>query len=232
MTVARPPDRGLYSRPVADQTVRLPDPSLRERLAAAIDREAKIPRALAELGPIEGRSVVVLHAEDGLRARQLAELGAAVTASPPAETAAIPTGSADVVVTCWSAIRPGEEEAAGQVAEAMRILAPSGRLLVVHDYGRDDVTSLLGSRERELQLIAWSDRRGPFLVNGFKVRVLHCWWSWDSVEEGAALLREAFGAAGEEIAATMRRPRLAYKVAVYHRDHEAAPAAGSAGAAA
>lgn len=218
---------------MADQTVRLPDPILRERLAAAIDREAKIPRALAELGPVEGRAVVVLHAEDGFRARQLAELGASVTASPPEDSTAIPSGSADVVVACWSAIRPGEEEAAGQVAEAMRILAPTGRLLVVHDYGRDDVTSLLGSREREQQLIGWSDRRGPFLVNGFKVRVLHCWWSWDTVEEGAALLRDAFGAAGEAIAATMRRPRLAYKVAIYHRDHEAAPgAAGATGAAA
>jgi hypothetical protein len=217
---------------VADQTVRLPDPILRERLAAAIDREAKIPRALAELGRVEGRTVVVLEAEDGLRARQLGELGALVTASPPADSAVIPTGSADVLVTCWSAIRPGEEEAAGQVAEAMRILSPAGRLLVVHDYGRDDVTSLLGSRDREEQLIGWSDRRGPFLVNGFKVRVLHCWWSWDTVDEGAALLRDAFGSAGAAIAATMRRPRLAYKVAIYHRDHEAAPATGAAGAAA
>jgi hypothetical protein len=211
--------------------VRLPDPILRERLAAAIDREAKIPRALAELGQVEGRSVVVLEAEEGLRARQLGELGASVTASPPADSAAIPTGSADVLVTCWSAIRPGEEEAAGQVAEAMRILSPAGRLLVVHDYGRDDVTSLLGSRDREAQLTGWSDRRGPFLVNGFKVRVLHCWWSWDTVDEGAALLRDAFGAAGAAIAATMRRPRLAYKVAIYHRDHEAAPVTGAAGAA-
>jgi hypothetical protein len=216
---------------VADQTVRLPDPILRERLAAAIDREAKIPRALAELGPVDGRSVVVLEAEDGLRARQLAELGAAVIASPPTDSVAIASGSADVVITCWSAIRPGEEAAASQVAEAMRILSPSGRLLVVHDYGRDDVTSLLGSREREVQLIGWSDRRGPFLVNGFKVRVLHCWWSWDTVDEGAALLRDAFGEAGEAVAASMRRPRLAYKVAVYHRDHEAAPAAGPAGTA-
>lgn len=218
---------------MADQTVRLPDPILRERLAAAIDREAKIPRALAELGPIEGRTVVVLDAEDGLRARQLGDLGASVIASPPTDSATIPTGSADVVVTCWSAIRPGEEKAAAEVAEAMRILSPSGRLLVVHDYGRDDVTTLLGAGERERQLVAWSDRRGPFLINGFKVRVLHCWWSWDTLEEAAALLHDVFGAPGETIAATMRRPRLAYKVAVYHRDHESAPAsAGSAGAAA
>ena len=205
---------------MADQTVRLPDAHLRERLAAAIDREAKIPQALAALGSIAGRAVVVLDAEDGLRAAQLAELGASVTAVPPADRAAIATGSADVVVTCWSAIRPGEEAAAAEVAEAMRILAPTGRLLVVHDYGRDDVTGLLGDRVREAQLVGWSDRKGPFLVNGFKVKVLHCWWSWDTLDDAAALLRDAFGAAGEALAATMRRPRLSYKVAVYHRDHE------------
>ena len=210
---------------MADLTVRLSDAHLRERLAAAIDREAKIPRAIASLGPVEGRNVVVLDADDGLRAHQLEELGAVVTPVPPAAPATIPTGAADVVVACWSAIRPGEEEAAGQVAEAMRILAPTGRLVVVHDYGRDDVTGLLGAGDREAQLVAWSDRRGPFLANGFKVRVLHCWWSWDTLEDAAALLRDAFGAAGEALAGSMRRPRLSYKVAVYHRDHETAPMA-------
>ncbi len=213
----------LYSRPMADQTVRLPDPRLQERLDAAIDREGKIPAALAELGPIAGRRVVVVDSDAGLRAAQLAALGGSVIASPPADSAAIATSSADVVVACWSAIRPGEEQAAAEVREAMRILAPTGRLLVVHDYGRDEVTRLLGPADREAQLIGWSDRRGPFLVNGFRVRVLHCWWSWDALEEATALLRDAFGPAGEAVAGAMRRPRLAYKVAVYHRDHESAP---------
>jgi hypothetical protein len=164
---------------------------------------------------------VLLDTEEGLRAGQLTELGAVVTPVDADATAVLPDASADVVVACWSAIRPGEEAAAAQVAEAMRILMPTGRLLVIHDYGRDDVSTLLGAPERDAQLIAWSHRNGPFLGNGFKLRVLHCWWSWDTLEEAAALLRDAFGVAGEAIAASMRRPRLSYKVAVYHRGHDA-----------
>ena len=213
---------------MADQTVRLPDPRLRDRLDAAIDREAKIPRALESLGPIAGRRVVLLDAADGLRASQLEALGGRVTAVAPSELASVPAASADVVIALWSAIRPGEEAAAGQVAEVMRILDPAGRMLVVQDYGRDDVTSLLGSPERAAQLVGWSHRQGPFLANGFKLRVLHCWWSWDALEDAIGLLRDAFGAPGAALGETMRRPRLSYKVAVYHRDHESVPSATGA----
>ena len=207
---------------MADQTVRLPDASLRDRLDAAIDREAKLPRALESLGPVAGRRVLLIDAIDGLRAQQLEAMGAVVTTVGSDELAAVTSASADVVIAFWTVIRPGEEPAAEQVAQTMRILDPAGRLLVVHDYGRDDVSTLLGTREREEQLMGWSHRHGPFLVNGFKVKVLHCWWSWDSLEEAVALLRDAFGAAGAALGESMRRPRLSYKVAVYHRDHEQA----------
>jgi hypothetical protein len=209
------------------------DPRLRDRLDAAIDREAKIPRALESLGPVAGRQVLLVDALDGLRAGQLAAMGAVVSTVGSEGLAALPDASADVIITYFTAIRPGEEPAAEQIAHVMRVLDPAGRLLVVHDYGRDDVASLLGSREREEQLMGWSHRNGPFLVNGFKVKVLHCWWSWDTLEEAVGLLRDAFGAAGAALGESMRRPRLSYKVAVYHRDHESVPVVpGPAGAAA
>ena len=62
-----------------------------------------------------------------------------------------------------------------------------------------------------------SRRDGPFLRGGFKVRVVHCFWTFDSLEDAAAFLGEAFGAVGREVAAGMKRPRLSYNVAVYHR---------------
>jgi hypothetical protein len=213
---------GLYSPPVADQSVRLHDRHLSARLSAAIDREGKIPHALGSLGPVAGRRVLLVDAEDGLRQRQLERLGARVSTVEHSALGSVPAASAEVVVACWSAIRPGEEPAAAQIGHVMRILEPAGRLLVIHDYGRDDVTALLGTPEREAQLVGWSHRQGPFLANGFKLRVLHCWWSWDLVEEAAEVLAAAFGAAGSQVAAGMRRPRLSYKVAVYHRDHEQA----------
>lgn len=79
-----------------------------------------------------------------------------------------------------------------------------GLLLVVHDYGRDDVSVLLRDPEQDAQLIGWSHREGPFLANGFKVRVLHCWWSWDTLEEAVGLLRDAFGAAGAVLGESLR----------------------------
>jgi hypothetical protein len=215
---------------VADQSLLLPDPRLQARLSAAIDREAKIPAAVASLATIHGRRVLLIDPDAGLRERQLVELGGQVTSARSVMLAGVPAASADVVVACWSAIRPGEEPAAHQVGETMRILVPTGRLVVVHDYGRDDVSELLGGPGREAQLLAWSHREGPFLANGFKLRVLHCWWSWDSLEEAVDLLGAAFGEVGARVASRMQRPRLAYKVAIYHRGHERATLAPGAAA--
>jgi hypothetical protein len=104
------------------------------------------------------------------------------------------------------------------VAEARRVLRAGGRLLVVHDYGRDDVSRLRGDLP---EYGLWSRRDGPFLTGGFKVRVVHCFWTFESIDEGAAFLEAAFGADGREVAAGMKRPRLSYNVAVYHRSFEA-----------
>jgi hypothetical protein len=215
---------------VADQSLRVPDLRVQARLNAAIDREAKIPLALGQLAPIEDHRVLLIDPDAGLRERQLAQLGGRVTSVRNSVLGSVPPASADVVVACWSAIRPGEEPAAHQVGEVMRILVTTGRLLVVHDYGRDDVSALLGGPSREEQLMAWSHREGPFLANGFKLKVLHCWWSWDTLEEASEVLTAAFGEAGERVGAGLRRPRLAYKVAVYHRDHERAAVAPGAAA--
>ena len=67
----------------------------------------------------------------------------------------------------------------------------------------------------------WSRRDGPFLDGGFKVRVVHCFWTFESIEAATTFLGEAFGAVGREVAAGMKRPRLSYNVAVYHRSFEA-----------
>jgi hypothetical protein len=196
---------------------------LTERLARVLDVEAKIPRAIEALGPVGGRDVVLLDGADGIRARQLAELGARVTfasASGPARFDAA-DHSADVVVSLWSRFRGVTE---GDICEAERLLRPGGRLLVVHDYGRDDVSRLRGDLP---EYGAWSRRGGPFLSNDFRVRVLHCFWTFESTEDAAAFLGEAFGDTGREVATAMKRPRLSYNVAVYHRTLPRAQAASA-----
>jgi hypothetical protein len=188
---------------VADLPLALDGP-LAGRLARALDREARIPRALEALGPVADRDIALLDGAAGLRATQLAELGARVRWDDA-------PGAADVVVGLWSAVRGGAEP---DIAEAERLARPGGRLLLVHDYGRDDVSRLLGEPPEPLE---WSRRDGPFLGSGFRIRVIHCFWTFDGLEELRAFVTDAFGAAGAAVAETVQRPRLSYNIAVYHR---------------
>lgn len=202
---------------MADYPVRVGDPLLRAQLQATIDIEGKIPRALDALGPVHGKHVVLLDADRGVRAAQLEELGAQVTALPSLVTSSLPQDAADVVVSCWAGFRGGAPETEAQVQEAQRVLRPAGRLLLVHDYGRDDVSRLNADDVLEREHVAWSRLDGWFLLHDFKVRVLHCSWTFDSLEVARDLLSHAFGRPGAEVAEGLRRPRLEYKVAVYHR---------------
>ena len=188
---------------------------LADRLRRAIDREAKIPLALDVLGPIAGRDVFVLDDPTWPIAERLATAGALVTPIVADDLTSAPgvgrTGTADVLVVARSAFRgPSVDE----LAAARSILRSDGRLLVIHDYGRDDVSRLYGPRPEYGE---WSRRDGPFLGNGFKIRVIHTWWTFDSLAEARDVLIDGFGEAGERVAADLVRPRLSYSVAVYHR---------------
>ena len=211
-----PAVKRLYTRPpVADLPVTLPADAA-TRLAAALDIEGKIPRALDALGPIVDRDVALVDPGSGIVADRLGSLGARVTPAGPdgVRPWALADGSVDVVVSLWSAFR-GVEPA--EIAEAERVLRPGGRLLVVHDYGRDDVSLLYAGQPVRPEYGAWSRRDGPYLGSGFKVRVVHCWWTFESVEAAQELLRDGFGEAGSAMAATLTKSRLSYNVAIYHR---------------
>jgi hypothetical protein len=205
---------------VADYPIDL-DPSLAERFANAFDVEGKIPRTFESIGSLGGSDVVLVDGGPaGVRAQQLIELGArlsVVDASAPSPLQAVGDGTADAVVSCWSWFR---EELPASLLAAERVLRDGGRLLVLHDYGRDDV-SRLRSPDRP-EYTTWSRRDGWFLRAGFKVRVIHCWWTFASVDDAAGFLDEAFGEVGRTVGSGLKRPRLSYNVAIYHRTKSAA----------
>ncbi len=99
-------DFGHTRRPVADLPIELGD-GLAERLARILDVEAKIPRTFETLGPVGGRDVLLLDGAEGIRARQLTELGARVTFAATNGSSRIdaPDDSADVVADLWTAFR-------------------------------------------------------------------------------------------------------------------------------
>lgn len=203
-----------YSAAVADLPLALPAPYA-GALQAALDVEGKIERALETLGPIAGREVALI----GGGPREITRLGAAArsvsTVAGPANEGALsidaPAESFDAIVARWSAFNGVDER---DLAEADRVLRPEGRLLVVHDYGRDDVSRLRGDLPAYR---SWSRRDGPFLSTGFRVRVVHCFWTFPSLDDASSFLAGAFGESGTAVAATLKRPRLTYNVAVYHR---------------
>jgi hypothetical protein len=205
-----------------DLSAALPTTDLEEAFQRVIDVEGKLIAALEDLGPVASRDVVLVDAGRGHLERQLTAIGARVRAvafpderdrdAARALLAGLPAGEADVVVVAWSELATPDSILVGA---AERLLRPGGRLMLVHDYGRDDVWSLWPDRRD--RLVSWSQRRGPFLGAGFRVRVIHCWWTFESIERARDLLVAGFGEAGAELAGRMKRPRLEYQVAIYHR---------------
>jgi hypothetical protein len=189
------------------------DSGLEATFLAAVDPTGKLVAALDALGPLADRDVIVVDAAAGPFVTGIATRGARLTSVAAASPLRFDAtdASADAVIGLWSAFR-GVDSA--ETAEVDRVLRPGGRHLVVHDYGRDDVSRLHGDRP---EYGAWSQRTGPFLQGGFRVRVVHCFWEFESQEATTGFLAAAFGAPGNTLAAELRRPRLSWNVAIYHR---------------
>ena len=195
---------------MSDLPVSLPA-GLQPAFLDAFDPTRKLVAAISTLGAIEGLDVLVLGATAGPIVDGLRDRGARLHFASGLPLGAA-DGSMDVVLGLWTAFRGVERT---ETEEVDRVLRPGGRQLAVHDYGRDDVSRLFADDRPEYG--AWSHRFGPFLQGGFRVRVVHCFWEFASLDAASSFLEQAFGAPGATVAATLKRPRLSYNVAVYHR---------------
>src|SRR5262245_26992552 len=171
-------------------------------------------KALDALGPVAGRSVMLVGRCGGLE-RDLVSVGANVRLIDHDALASEGKREIEVLISAFSGFEG--EAGASDLAAAERVTTPGGRLLVLHDYGRDDAWKLLHSPEARADRVAWSRADGWFMGNGFKLRVIHCWWAWESIDSARSELEAVFGTDGMAMADGMRRPRLEHKVAIYHR---------------
>ena len=195
---------------MSDLPLALP-PDCASTLRAALDQERKIDRALEALGPIADRDVVVVGGGPDELARDAAAGVRVRTIETSAGRWPLPDAVADAIVSIWSGFRGADP---AQIAEADRVLRPGGRLLVVHDYGRDDVSRVRGDLPEHG---TWTQRDGPFLRQGFRIRVIHCFWTFPTLAAERDFLARAFGRRGEVAGEALKRPRMSYNVAVYHR---------------
>jgi hypothetical protein len=209
---------------VADLPFTPARPELSDRLLAALDAEGKVPRAIEALAPLDGADLVLLG-EAPARAAVMRAGGARLTvlalpdgADPaPDEVVAsrlrtLPAASADVVVGLWSCFA-GSSPAS--LAAAGDVLRPGGRLLVLQDYGRDDLDPVRGA-DRAAELVRWSRRDGWYLGAGFRIHVVHAFWTAADLADAAELLAAAFGPDGAAAAERLRRPRVSHNLALYH----------------
>ena len=211
---------------VADLPFQLAAP-LAARLRSAADVEARLPRALQALGLPQDGDVVVFDDPDGWQAARLGDVGVRARSVPLAEPFQLdaPDAGLDAIVTCWSGFRGVDADALG---EADRALRDEGSLFVVHDYGRDNVSALRPADAPEYA--SWSRRDGPFLRDGgFRIRVIHCFWTFATLAEARSFLGEAFGSPGVALGEALRRPRLSWNVAIYHRRRHGAASPGRRG---
>jgi SAM-dependent methyltransferase len=222
------------------------DAALHARLGAAIDPERKVLEALERITPISGKRIADVGTGIGhypmLLARRTGrtygvesdpELLAAarrraVASHQPniriveGDIGSLPLrdGAVDIVLT--STIEP-EDASAAAIAEALRVLRPGGRLVVIGYYGRDDVSDLLEPEVVAHALEATRRRTGWWLRNGFKIKVVHARLDLGDVATAQELLPRLYGDRGRAFLMRPHRASLRLNLGLYHLERPSGP---------
>jgi SAM-dependent methyltransferase len=217
------------------------DAALHERLGAAIDPERKVLAALERITPVSGRRIADVGTGIGhypmLLARRTGRMYG-IESDPDLLAAArrraseshqpniriveglgtslpLRDGAVDIVLT--SAIEP-DDGSLPAVAEALRVIRPGGRLIVIGYYGRDDVAALLEPEVVTHALEATRRRTGWWLRNGFKIKVVHARIDLGDPVTAHELLTRLYGDRGRAYLMGPRRAALRLNLGLYHRE--------------
>lgn len=212
---------------------------LHERLGAAIDPDRKVLEALERITPISGRRIADVGTGIGhypmLLARRtgrtygvesdpelLAEARrrAAGSGQPnirivEGDFPRLPLrdGAVDIVLT--NRIEP-DDASMPAIREALRVVRPGGRLVVIGYYGRDDVADLLEPEVVAHAREATQRRRGWWLRNGFKIKVVHARLELGGAATAHELLPLLYGDRGRAFLMRPHRSSLRLNLGLYH----------------
>jgi ubiquinone/menaquinone biosynthesis C-methylase UbiE len=210
--------------------------TLFELMTQAIDPEQRIPAAMQATAPLEGRKLLDVGAGVGDRTIVYARVACHVYALEPdpkalpilrgrikssgatnvtvvpggAESIPLEDTSVDVAYATWACFfGPGSE--AG-LHEVERVVRSGGDIVVVQNYGHDELAAFWPSSEAECE--TWPPW---FEEQGFACQVVDTVWRFQTIDEALAVLEFLWGERARDYVLAQDKVEFGYKVAVYHR---------------
>jgi SAM-dependent methyltransferase len=137
------------------------------------------------------------------------------------EATALPLrdGAVDVVL---HGLIEAEDAWLPAIGEALRVIRPGGRLVVLGYYGRDDVAPLLEPEVVAQARQATQRRTGWWLRHGFKIKVVHAKLDLRDAEVAHAVLPRLYGDRARAFLMTAHPPMPELKLGLYHLAKEPA----------
>jgi SAM-dependent methyltransferase len=219
------------------------DPELHAQLGEVIDPDRKVLAALERITPLAGKRIAdvgtgighypmllarhtgrtygiesdpTLLAEARRRASESHQPNLRIVEGSP-ERLPLRDGAVDVVLS--GLIEP-DDGSLPAIAEALRVLRPGGRLIVIGYYGRDAVSALLDPALVAAAHDATQRRSGWWLRHGFKIKVVHSRIDLSDAEVAGAVLPRLYGDRGRALLAAPHPASLELKLGLYHRGAE------------
>jgi SAM-dependent methyltransferase len=217
-----------------------PDPALMARLGEVFDPERQVLAALERIVPISGKRIADVGTGIGhypmLLARRTGRTYGIET-SPELLRAAreravamhqpniriveggaehLPLRDEAVDIVLSGQIEP-DDGWLPAIGEAVRVLRPGGRLVVIGYYGRDDVAGLLEPDAVARALDATRRRTGWWIQHGFKIKVVHSRIELGDEETARDLLPLLYGDRGRAFLSAPHPLSLRIRLGLYHR---------------